>query len=151
MNSFIIKYVEHININQDMSFSDVMVQFQSHCKKLLCIITKDNQERLHYYEKREQLPQNLIYDSHKNNCYHFNDDQCHYVVFGLPAAKLLCPHIEQLIEPTVISFLRPIHESQTNELKTDNHHYITLYDNGRKYVFPHHNQQLIVTDIKLFN
>lgn len=142
--TFRLSNINHVNFTQGMHYSEFLEQFQNYAQQLLCLV--DNQ--LHFYDKKDHIPKNVTYVSHHNNQYHFKDDQKHYTVFGIEAAKLFCPSYQ----------IKEIKEEPKREIKPIIVEYISkedlnliIYQQGHEYQFPRSNKILEIKKGKVFN
>lgn len=128
--------VNQISFNQGMTYSDFLEQFQNHAQQLLCLIDG----KLHWYDKKENIPKNIHPTLVKDNQYHFEDDQGKtYIVFGIDASKLFYPPkpmVKDLPKPIIIEYIK------------DDLNLIIYHD--QKYEFPRSNKILEIKKGNVF-
>jgi hypothetical protein len=140
--------LQDLKLKNNMTFMELLSQCQDYCPKILCLIkNKQGEEKLQIYKKREQIPKNLIYQHCLNDCYYFKDAELSYVVFGLSAAQIFFPALNQDVVETKpqkmnCHFLKPIDPYLPNQ--------IILYTHDKKYTFPISHNQFIMKQINLF-
>ncbi len=123
--TFQLSNINQITFQQNMTFSDFLEQFQNYASPLLCLI--DN--RLHFYDKKENIPKNIHPTTTIGNAYSFEDtENKQYTVFGIEAAKLLYPPFK-----LPIINIKPIIEY----IKDEN---LIIYHQHKMYEFPRSNK-----------
>jgi len=119
-----------IVLKQNSTINDIARQLQKQCRnKLICTI---NDETIVHFGRKSEFPRFLVYKRKESSTYLFEtEDGKIYRVFGIDAAKLIYPSIDQE-EPSRLSNSDP---SGLNKLVNGSDNvYQSVYGNKSKSV-----------------
>ena len=153
--TFQLSNIDQVCFEQGMSYSDFLEQFQNYASQLLCLIDG----KLHYYDKKENIPKNIHPTTSKGNQYYFEDNQGKkYTVFGIDAANLFYPikPVKSAVKSGSMFIQKPkISETPTKskpiiiEYIKDDLNLIIYHD--QKYEFPRSNKILEIRKGTVFD